>query len=345
MKSVVFFNNKGGVGKTTLAGNVGAALARSLKKRVLLVDCDPQCNSTQLIVDEDTCAQLYWAENAKPSSTIMSVLQPIQDGDASISKDAVPLLGSKNRFGIDILPGHPRLSVVEDKLSSAWGEAIAGDIGGIRKTNWCLYLCRELAPRYDIVLFDVGPSLGSLNRTVLLGADYFVTPMGSDIFSIVGVRNIADWLHQWLDLYNSGVQACEKRHAGMLQQYGLVRELAIKKGFAGYTVQQYIAKSIKGERRPTLAFDQILQQMPGEITGRLGEFAVEAQAGAALKLGDVPNMYSLVPLAQSAHAPILDLSGGDGIRGSGYKQVEKYAKIIDGVARALARNIGIGAAQ
>ncbi|MBI5066942.1 MAG: ParA family protein [Deltaproteobacteria bacterium] len=342
MKSVVFFNNKGGVGKTTLACNVGAALAGLLKQRVLLVDCDPQCNSTQLVVDEDTCSRLYWDADAKSATTVMSVLQPIQDGDASISKNATPLLGSKNRFGIDILPGHPRLSVVEDKLSLAWGETIAGDIGGIRKTNWCLYLCRELQDRYDVILFDVGPSLGSLNRTVLLGADYFVTPMGSDIFSIVGVRNIAEWLKQWLDLYDAGVLACERRHPKALEQYNLVRNLAIRRGFAGYTVQQYIAKSIKGERRPTLAFDQILQQMPTEMAGRLGEFAVDKIDAAALKLGDVPNMYSLVPLAQSAHAPILDLSGGDGIRGSGYKQVEKYAKIIDTVARALARNIGIG---
>jgi cellulose biosynthesis protein BcsQ len=53
MRSIAFFNNKGGVGKTTLLCNVAAFLAREKDKKVLIVDADPQCNATQLMLDDD----------------------------------------------------------------------------------------------------------------------------------------------------------------------------------------------------------------------------------------------------------------------------------------------------
>ena len=175
MRTIAFFNNKGGVGKTTLACNVAAHFARKMRQRVLLVDCDPQCNSTQLILSEDACFDLYWNEAEPKPKTIFDVLQPIQDGDATIDPTPVPLLGSSNRFAVDILPGHPRMSIIEDKLSQAWNETTAGEIGGIRKTNWCYSFCRTLEKRYDVVIFDVGPKSAlassdhSLSRGSLIG--------------------------------------------------------------------------------------------------------------------------------------------------------------------------------
>ncbi|MCE0559120.1 ParA family protein [Motilimonas sp. E26] len=58
MITLAMFNNKGGVGKTTLTCNVAAFIAQRMKKRVLIVDCDPQCNATQLIMGEEyaTCS-------------------------------------------------------------------------------------------------------------------------------------------------------------------------------------------------------------------------------------------------------------------------------------------------
>jgi len=59
MKSLVFFNNKGGVGKTTLTCNVVSYLNMNMGKRVLQIDADPQCNATQAILSEEECSNIY----------------------------------------------------------------------------------------------------------------------------------------------------------------------------------------------------------------------------------------------------------------------------------------------
>jgi cellulose biosynthesis protein BcsQ len=344
MKTVCFFNNKGGVGKTTLVCNIAANFAKNFSKRVLLIDCDPQCNSTQLILGDDAVADLYWPDkrDSNETNTIIDVISPIQDGDATINLNVTPSPGSSNRFNLDIIPGHPRFSVIEDKLSQAWYEAIGGDIGGIRKTNWCSILCQSFAKCYDVIFIDLGPSLGSINRTVLLGSDFFVTPMRCDILSIVGIRNIADWLRQWISLYENGIKICEERNPGRLKHYKDIKYTGvIVKGYAGYTLQQYIAKSKEGVRRPTKAFERILENVPNEICTHLGDFFAKNVNIETAKLGDVPHMFSLVPLAQSVNAPIFALSSADGLVGSQYRQVYEYAILLNALSEAIARNIGI----
>ncbi len=341
MKSIVFFNNKGGVGKTTLICNVAANFATRFKKKVLLIDCDPQCNSTQLVLNDEICAELYWNKTPSLRHTLLDVLKPIEVGDAGIDPNFTAVSASDNRFNIDILPGHPRLSLVEDRLGQAWSEATGGQIGGLRKTNWGTSLGKSLQGKYDVVFFDVGPSLGSLNRSVLLGADYFISPMGCDIFSIVGIRNIAEWLKQWILLYESGINLCKTQHPGMIDSFPIAVDVKICHGFAGYTVQQYITKSKLGVRRPTLAFEKILEDIPTEMASSLLGFAATGVDTAKAKLGDVPNMFSLIPLAQTAKAPILDLNSLDGLVGSQYVQAKSYAVFVELVSESLQSNIGI----
>jgi cellulose biosynthesis protein BcsQ len=76
MKSLVFFNNKGGVGKTTLACNVVSFLNTQKGKRALLIDADPQCNATQSILSDETCEDIYLNENPE-YETIFSCLSPL----------------------------------------------------------------------------------------------------------------------------------------------------------------------------------------------------------------------------------------------------------------------------
>ncbi len=342
MISVCFFNNKGGVGRTTLTCNIAAHFALKYGKRVLVVDCDPQCNATQLILDEETTSKLYRRkETSGRTGTVLDVLRPLQVGEASIDSSTRPRKGSENRFGVDILAGHPRLSILEDVLSQAWSEGSSGKIGGIRRSNWCAALTSHLDADYDLAFFDIGPSLGSLNRSVLLGVRHFVSPVGADLFSIFGIRNISDWFVQWLKVYEVGLSLAEDMSPSLLAQYGIALEPQIKKGFAGYTVQQYITKSKEGVRRPTVAYERLLKVIPQEIESSLGRFYSRGITEETAHLGDVPHMYSLVPLAQSANAPISELISSDGLAGSQFKQSEKYVGNLDGIVRTLAKNLRV----
>src|SRR5690606_33151704 len=146
----------------------------------------------------------------------------------------------QNRFQVSLIPGNPKLSIIEDKLSEAWTQLLSGDLGGIRKSNWNSNLSVKIKNDFDIVFYDLEPSLGSINRSVLIGCDYFITQMGSDIFSILGVRNIAAWLDSWIGFYENGIALCEKQLPNRLETYNIPFELNIKAGYLGYTIQQYI---------------------------------------------------------------------------------------------------------
>lgn len=341
MRTVSFFNNKGGVGKTTLACNLAAQLAAK-NHRVLMIDCDPQCNATVLVLGEDEAASLYWPESdAKRSSTntILDVVRPLEDGDAEIDLKVLPVPATRNRFGVDFLPGHPRLSVVEDQLSDAWRDAMSGEIGGLRKSTWMNKLVASLGQEHDYVFLDLGPSLGSLNRSALLGSEYFCTPMGADIFSILGLRNISEWIRAWSSLYVNAIALCGDRKPGSIERYSIPTQVALTRGYLGYTVQSYVAKYRGGKRRATKAFEAILQEFPTEVMKHLGENLAPGVTADSVHLGDIPNMFSIVPLAQSAAAPISDLKTSDGVVGAHHAQVKKYGVLLERVADALHKNM------
>lgn len=342
MITLAAFNNKGGVGKTTLTCNIAAYFAIELRKRVLVVDCDPQCNATQLIIGQDAATELYWTGHSEPPhTTIRDIVQPIEDGDSDISTDITPLLSSQNRFNVDLICGHPGFAIIEDRLGAAWHDLLGGDLGGIRKTNWNTALCKYLGAQYDVAFFDLGPSLGSINRSVLLGCDYFFTPMGTDIFSILGIRNISAWLKLWTDRYDNGLRLADQNQPDRLDDFPVRRELPIESGYAGYTMQQYITKSKGGERRPTRAYDEIITRVPEEVSSSLGPYFAHALFERSPHLGDVPHLYSLIPLAQSVATPIIALQSSDGLVGSQYKQREDFVKILRRIATNLAENVAL----
>lgn len=340
MKTLCFFNNKGGVGKTTLTGNIASYFSLEMGKKVLIIDCDPQCNITQYIMGDERTIGLYWPESEDKDDrrvkTVMDVIQPIIDGDASTNNRVKPLPKRTNRFGVDLLPGDPRLSVFEDQLSRAWSDIPGGKAGGFRISNWLRSYLSSLGGVYDVVFVDVSPSLGAINRSVLLACENFITPLGADAFSLLGVRNISRWIGSWSEYYQVGLDQSERLNPGALEKFSVPKEVPIIKGYLGYTLQQYIAKSKEGVRRPTKAYERILNDVPKEVETFLSEYA---SIQNKLHLGDVPNLYSLIPLAQSANSPIIALKAKDGLVGSQFNQAATYKSIIGNLADAIAGKV------
>lgn len=327
-QSIAFFNNKGGVGKTTLLCNIAAYIAEVHDLRVLIIDADPQCNATQYMFDDKKLSYFY---EETSSFTLQSVIKPLSLGKG-YSRDLN--VTTSPRFGVDVLPGDPRLALTEDLLAKDWGAAIGGEARGMRTT----LLFAELLKRcegYDLVFFDVGPSLGSINRAVLLASDFFVSPMSIDIFSVKAIENIAVWMTKWRKQWASGISSSEEDSE---VNPSLARSLC----FMGYVSQQYIAKRDGGgAKRAVNAYDKIMSQFETVVENELSSVTPIAAPNEALSLGSIPNLHSLVPMSQTARSPVFALKAADGVRGAHFTKVKDARDTFASVAEVILQRTGV----
>lgn len=338
MKSLAFFNNKGGVGKTTLACNLVSYMNMHKDVRVLLVDADPQCNATQAILSDEDCESIYLDETSN-SKTLYSYLAPIEMGEAQIALPAEPMLGTGNRFFTDLIPGHPSMSIIEDRLSDAWSSVRGREIGGYRITNWCHHLLHSLDGKYDLVVFDVGPSLGALNRSIILSCDFIITPFGCDIFSLLGIKNISDWISKWDYQYSSSVKDALEENFRAVHAYNIITDTSLKHRFLGYSVQQYVSRQFKTGPRPVKSYDEIMRRIPETVRASMENFLPASLNQEDLELGHIPYLYSLVPMAQAAKAPMHALEYRDGVIGSQYGQVKEFSNLMSNISDKVLANL------
>ena len=327
MHSIAFFNNKGGVGKTTLVTNLAAYFSLEKGKKVLVIDADPQCNSTQAMFSDTFINKRY---GSKSNFTIYKIIQPLAAGkgySASIDIDKSP------RFGVDVIVGDPRLALTEDVLARDWSTAISGDTRGLRTT----LLFSELLNRcsdYDYVFFDMSPSLGAINRAVLVACDYFVSPMSVDIFSLRAIENISAALENWSKQLTRGLEENEEPDELPIQTYDW------RLRFVGYVTQQYIAKkNAEGQIRPVAAYERIAEKIPELIsTHFIGKKRSPIKL-ANYALGSIPTLHSIVPMAQNARAPVFALNSKDGVVGAHFLKVKELKETFKGISTKLISNI------
>lgn len=193
-KKLLFTNNKGGVGKTTLAYNVAVLLAKQGYK-VVLVDLDPQCNLSRLFLGDNNYADTLFSSTYKD---ISDVLKGIVQGGSDIDL-TVPFIKSTSVNNLSLLKGSVNLSQYENILVTAYGQAAAGQQLGYFQTSAIDRFLRDkgLNDEVDIFIIDSSPSLSLLNQIIFLGSDYFVVPMVPDAFSVQGIENLGSMFEKW----------------------------------------------------------------------------------------------------------------------------------------------------
>lgn len=326
MKSIAFFNNKGGVGKTTLLCNVAAYLAQEYEMKICVVDADPQCNATQYFFKEDTLASIYANSD---QFTIYKIIEPLSIGDG-YTDDITPL--RSENFGVDVIPGDPKLAMTEDLIATDWQDTKSGNVRGIKTSLVFSDLLSRLTD-YDLVLFDVSPSLGAINRSILLSSDYFLSPMSIDIFSLMAFENIAKWIEGWLDEWKRGLN-------NVKDQERIPKFKTTDTRFIGYVTQQYIAKKdSSGKQQAVQAFEKIRQKIDATIEEH---FKNIVSATLPYEIGSVPNLYSLVPMSQSHNKPIFSLQSKDGVVGAHFAKVNIAKKIFFNVSSQIMQRINDG---
>ncbi|MCX8506048.1 MAG: AAA family ATPase [Alphaproteobacteria bacterium] len=255
-KKVVFCNNKGGVGKSTLAFNIAVGCA-ALGYKTVLVDLDPQCNLSLLALGND----FYQDDEHPPTHTIYSILKAKIDGSGEIDLSIKPI---KIRENLAIVPGDVNLALYEDIISEGVTNAMAGRPRGYSDTSAIDRYLNEIGSSelVDIFIIDTSPSLGALNRVILLGCEYFIVPLIPDAFSVQGIENLgnvfARWKREWRDTARSSAVSGKIALNQVLGGEGL---------FLGYIVNNfnvYNKETVSRQR-------DWLQKIPGRVREYLSE--------------------------------------------------------------------------
>lgn len=333
---LTFFNNKGGVGKTTLIYHL-AWMYASLNKRVVLADLDPQANLTAACLEEDQVEQIW--HTAQPGSTIYLCVKPL----TAVGDIAPPVL-QKLAPKLYLLPGDVALSSFEDMLSTEWPNSM-GDTNLYRPMRilsafWQVMQMAAKQVEADIILVDIGPNLGAINRSALLATDYVVIPLGADLYSLQGLSNLGPTLRSWRTLWtrrkdNWQNSTDARQHPGFVLPAGKMQPI-------GYLCQQH------GVRldRPVKAIDKWVQRIPGIYREAvLNETPPPSgktinQATDPYCLATIKHYRSLIPMAQEHRKPIFKLTSADGAIGSHANAVTAARQDFRLLAKEIAGRMG-----
>jgi chromosome partitioning protein len=214
-------NQKGGVGKTTTAINLGAGLG-ALERRVLLVDCDPQGNATRGLGAKAEPPHLYHA----------------LVGEVPVSA-AIRPSGFPN---LDLVPSQRDLVGIEVEL--------VGEAGWEQRLKTVL---AEVAGRYDTILLDCPPSLGHLTVNALVAADGVLVPLQCEYFALEGISELLATVERIQGSLNRRLQI-----AGILltmydDRTNLSKDVAqeIRSHFAGKVYETVVPRNIRLAEAPS----------------------------------------------------------------------------------------------
>ena len=325
---IAFFNNKGGVGKTSMVYHLSWMLSdRGL--RVIAADLDPQSNLTAAFLDEDRLEQVM-PSNDHPL-TIFGAIQPLKRGTGDIADSHVEAIADR----LGLILGDMALSTFEDQLSEVWPKCMDRDERSFRVISAFYRIAQKAGQSHsaDVIIIDLGPNLGAINRAALIASDFVVIPLGPDLFSLQGLENLGPALRRWRDEWKERLD--KNPVAGLQLPSGTIKPI-------GYMVLRH---SIRLDR-PVKAFERWIARMPSTYA----EAVLEQTPAPGITIDTDPNCIaklkdyrSLMPLAQEARKPMFFLKPADGALGAHTYAVTDAYRDFKSVAVKIARNAGLRA--
>ena len=346
-KQIALFNHKGGVGKTTTTFNLGWMLANKGKK-VIIVDCDPQCNLTGMVLgfkDAEDFASIYTSKEVR---NIRDGLAPAFESRPALIEpvNCEPIKGQPN---MHLLPGHIGLAEYEVTLGIA--QELSGSLVTLQNLPGSLhYLFSKTADKYnaDFILVDMSPSLGPINRNLLMTSDYFIVPMFPDYFSAMATESLASILPKWSawakqskssSLLREAIYPFPDRHPKFLGT--IIQNYRVREGFPAAAFREWINQikiGVETKLIPVLCENDML--LPYELYEEANQIALNPTEFSDILFPDIvydsaisqpllqlSNFNSLIARSQKHKAPVFDLTDD---------QLEQEGIVLENTKKSMA---------
>ena len=318
---IAFFNNKGGVGKTSLVYHLSWMYA-DLGMRVLAADLDPQANLSSAFLNDDELENIWTDIGERP--TIYGCIQPQIKGTGDILTPKLQIIDEK----ISLIAGDLMLSSYEDLLSENWPKCLDTQTKerATRIISSFSRLIQQGIEQSDanLALVDMGPNLGAINRAALIASDHVVIPLAPDLYSIQGLRNLGPTLKVWRREWEKRLH--ENKDSALTLPQGRMSPV-------GYIVMQHSEKLSE----PVRAYQKWINRVPAEYrinmldsTGNDSQLDNDPYRLALLK-----HYRSLMPMSQSARKPIFHLKPADGAIGAHVSLVREAEKDFRNLATKI----------
>jgi len=341
--TVGFFNSQGGAGTTSLVYHL-AWMYADQGHQVLAVDLDPQAKLTTMMVDVERL-EVLWSPGG--TDTIYGAIRPQIEGaprEISLHRESVAA-------NLELLVGDLSISKFEDELASQWARCLDGKEHAFRVISaFHRYIQRAAeAATADVVLVDLGPNLGAINRAALVASRHIVVPVAPDLFSLQGLRNLGPTVREWHDEWQ------ERVPRNPAPELGLTKDTMSP---AGYVVLQRAVRLDRPMPSPDLwmrlnptthataidaggsvprpARDWMSLIPDVYATAVLASNPASHPSSDPHCLGSLRWYGSLMPIAQEARKPIFHLRPADGALGAHATATREARKDYQAMADRIA---------
>lgn len=277
-----------------------------------MVDADPQCNLTGMVLDlsgEDALEEFY---QKNPGRNLKEALEPAFKSRPKPLEpvECVSVVGQENLY---LIPGH--VSLAEDETSLGISQQLSESLMGLRNLPGSFnHLFEITAEKYDAdyILIDLSPGLGSINQNLVATSDFFLVPCSPDVFSVMAMDSLARVIPSWLKWAKRAANLEALRDA----DYPFPEP---KLKFLGVLVQRFRMKN----QKPTQAFQNYFEKLD-EVVKDVLVPALDAEnimlavtdyeevgMGDSYQLAQIQDFNTLIADSQEVRKPVFALTKDD----------------------------------